>query len=327
MPAQDWQNLTQAEPRGGRCNFGYMDDRFDWFKVTSVTIEKCRTKTEIKIEIPVDNIRCPRSKETSGIRDLGARYKWDIYPMENFFSALAIIWRRIFSTFNGVGEALRSAGEVGRPGQFVLESEEEDEEDPDEDLASDMEDKTLAWSGDCGDLYIFTDNDEREMQTLSSQAAGDIFFSIEERWARFERRGDAGLSNCGSERRHSDESQDVEGDDLMDVRVSGGKSQMHTGRRERLIMVTLRKLSFKLIIVRVDYWCCRSFRRGLAFRMGELLPHPQKVVYSTEVSNAVEGGQPPAGGRPGRADPLISTINDRFSYSSLQELSPRSKLR
>lgn len=38
MPAQDWQNLMQAEPRGGRCNFGYIGDRFDWFKATSVTI-------------------------------------------------------------------------------------------------------------------------------------------------------------------------------------------------------------------------------------------------------------------------------------------------
>lgn len=91
-------------------------------------------------------------------------------PMENFFSAFAIVWRRIFSAFgvrvlacinvipygfgvvgvagwtgvDGVGEALRSAGEEGRPGQFVLESDEEDEEDPDvEDPESDMEDREL----------------------------------------------------------------------------------------------------------------------------------------------------------------------------------------
>lgn len=38
MPAQDWQSLMHAEPRGGRCNFGYVGDRFDWFKATSVTI-------------------------------------------------------------------------------------------------------------------------------------------------------------------------------------------------------------------------------------------------------------------------------------------------
>ncbi|KAG4442497.1 hypothetical protein IFR05_001997 [Cadophora sp. M221] len=38
MPAQDWQALMHAEPHGGRCNFGFVGDRFDWFKATSVTI-------------------------------------------------------------------------------------------------------------------------------------------------------------------------------------------------------------------------------------------------------------------------------------------------
>lgn len=38
MPAQDWQALMHAEPRGGRCNFGYIGDRYDWFKATSVTV-------------------------------------------------------------------------------------------------------------------------------------------------------------------------------------------------------------------------------------------------------------------------------------------------
>ncbi len=38
IPAQDWQALMHAEPRGGRCNFGYVGDRFDWYKASSVTV-------------------------------------------------------------------------------------------------------------------------------------------------------------------------------------------------------------------------------------------------------------------------------------------------
>lgn len=65
------------------------------------------------------------------------------------------------------------------------------------------------------------------METLSCQSAGNVvqccrelrrkLFGIEERWARFEGRGNAGLGDGSSERRHSDDSQDVEEDDLMDV--------------------------------------------------------------------------------------------------------------
>lgn len=69
------------------------------------------------------------------------------------------------------------------------------------------------------------------MKTLSSEAAGDIvqcccelrwkLFGIEERWARFEGRGNAGFADGSCERRHFDEAQDVEDDDLTDVRLSG----------------------------------------------------------------------------------------------------------
>ncbi|KAF2679028.1 hypothetical protein K458DRAFT_422688 [Lentithecium fluviatile CBS 122367] len=38
IPAADWQALKNAEPRGGRCNFGYIGDRFDWYKATLVKI-------------------------------------------------------------------------------------------------------------------------------------------------------------------------------------------------------------------------------------------------------------------------------------------------
>ncbi|KAL2064054.1 hypothetical protein VTL71DRAFT_4548 [Oculimacula yallundae] len=38
IPAADWQSLMHAEPHGGRCNFSFVGDRFDWYKATSVTI-------------------------------------------------------------------------------------------------------------------------------------------------------------------------------------------------------------------------------------------------------------------------------------------------
>ncbi|KAF2252050.1 hypothetical protein BU26DRAFT_249606 [Trematosphaeria pertusa] len=38
IPDSDWQALKNAEPRGGRCNFSYTGDRYDWFKATSVTV-------------------------------------------------------------------------------------------------------------------------------------------------------------------------------------------------------------------------------------------------------------------------------------------------
>lgn len=38
IPDADWTALKAAEPRGGRCNFAYVGDRFDWYKATSVTI-------------------------------------------------------------------------------------------------------------------------------------------------------------------------------------------------------------------------------------------------------------------------------------------------
>lgn len=38
MPDADWQALKKAEPRGGRCNFSYVGDRYDWYKTTSVTV-------------------------------------------------------------------------------------------------------------------------------------------------------------------------------------------------------------------------------------------------------------------------------------------------
>lgn len=94
----------------------------------------------------------------------------DIYPIENFFSALTIVWRRIFSAFGvnveacinvmpygfGVvgadgrageasgGVAVRSAGEVGRPGQFVLESDVVDGEADVAELVSDTDELLLG---------------------------------------------------------------------------------------------------------------------------------------------------------------------------------------
>jgi len=38
MPDTDWQALKAAEPRGGRCKFDYVGDRFDWYKTTSVSV-------------------------------------------------------------------------------------------------------------------------------------------------------------------------------------------------------------------------------------------------------------------------------------------------
>ncbi len=38
MPQSDWEALRNAEPRGGRCNFAYTGERYDWFKTTSVEI-------------------------------------------------------------------------------------------------------------------------------------------------------------------------------------------------------------------------------------------------------------------------------------------------
>jgi CotH kinase protein len=38
MPQSDWEALRKAEPHGGRCNFAYTGDRYDWFKTTSVEI-------------------------------------------------------------------------------------------------------------------------------------------------------------------------------------------------------------------------------------------------------------------------------------------------
>ncbi|WP_440948616.1 CotH kinase family protein [Methanosarcina sp. T3] len=38
MPQSDWEELRNAEPYGGICNYAYTDDRYDWFKTTSVEI-------------------------------------------------------------------------------------------------------------------------------------------------------------------------------------------------------------------------------------------------------------------------------------------------
>lgn len=38
MPDNDWASLKNAEPHGGRCNFAYTGDRYDWYKTTSVKI-------------------------------------------------------------------------------------------------------------------------------------------------------------------------------------------------------------------------------------------------------------------------------------------------
>jgi spore coat protein CotH len=38
MPQSDWEALRNAEPHGGICNHAYTDDRYDWFKTTSVEI-------------------------------------------------------------------------------------------------------------------------------------------------------------------------------------------------------------------------------------------------------------------------------------------------
>jgi hypothetical protein len=39
MSALDWNNLRNAQPHGGVCNFAYVGSRYDWYKATSVTIE------------------------------------------------------------------------------------------------------------------------------------------------------------------------------------------------------------------------------------------------------------------------------------------------
>lgn len=38
MLQSDWEALRNAEPHGGKCNHEYTDDRYDWFKTTSVEV-------------------------------------------------------------------------------------------------------------------------------------------------------------------------------------------------------------------------------------------------------------------------------------------------
>lgn len=38
MPQSAWEALRTAKPHGGICNYAYTDDRYDWFKTTSVEI-------------------------------------------------------------------------------------------------------------------------------------------------------------------------------------------------------------------------------------------------------------------------------------------------
>src|SRR5687767_1795057 len=39
MPQVDWDNLRNAQPYGGGCNFSYVGSRYDWYTATSVKIE------------------------------------------------------------------------------------------------------------------------------------------------------------------------------------------------------------------------------------------------------------------------------------------------
>jgi hypothetical protein len=38
MAAHDWTALKKAEPHGGRCNFGFVGERYDWFEAAQVEI-------------------------------------------------------------------------------------------------------------------------------------------------------------------------------------------------------------------------------------------------------------------------------------------------
>ncbi|MFZ0159051.1 MAG: CotH kinase family protein [Kineosporiaceae bacterium] len=38
MAAHDWAALKHAEPHGGRCNFGFVGERYDWFEAAQVEI-------------------------------------------------------------------------------------------------------------------------------------------------------------------------------------------------------------------------------------------------------------------------------------------------
>ena len=60
MPANDWESLKNAEPHGGRCNFAYTGDRYDWHKTTSVEISNSHGLFSSGVSFPTVGI-CKKS--------------------------------------------------------------------------------------------------------------------------------------------------------------------------------------------------------------------------------------------------------------------------